>query len=311
MEERMIQIFYHEKDLDGWASGAITHYYFEKLTEKKVELIPYDYHKEYKLPSMLNEEAESIYFVDCSADPNYLEEVDREYNNIFVLDHHKSFIEKIDGYSFKGRQEIGIAGCQIVWNFFFPKENEPVFISLLGIYDIWDNEDRTYWNENVMPFQMGMRLRATEPNTISGFSFWREKIDNYFENKKNEISISWETSIIKEGRVILEYQRNEDRKVVKLNSFEGTFEGYNIIALNNTRTNSQVFDSVWDPERHDIMFMWYNVGGEKYIVSLYTKKDDMDVSLIAKDFGGGGHKQAAGFVCRDVIIDENKGITIV
>jgi nanoRNase/pAp phosphatase (c-di-AMP/oligoRNAs hydrolase) len=34
----------------------------------------------------------------------------------------------------------------------------------------------------------------------------------------------------------------------------------------------------------------------KWVVSLYTTKD-IDVSEIAKKYGGGGHKQAAGFTC--------------
>ena len=37
--------------------------------------------------------------------------------------------------------------------------------------------------------------------------------------------------------------------------------------------------------------------GDKWKVSLYTKKDDIDVSIIAQKYGGGGHKKASGFRC--------------
>ena len=30
---------------------------------------------------------------------------------------------------------------------------------------------------------------------------------------------------------------------------------------------------------------------------MYTMKDDIDVSKICYEFGGGGHKKAAGFTC--------------
>jgi nanoRNase/pAp phosphatase (c-di-AMP/oligoRNAs hydrolase) len=36
--------------------------------------------------------------------------------------------------------------------------------------------------------------------------------------------------------------------------------------------------------------------GEQYTVSLYSKT--VDVSEIAKKYGGGGHKGAAGFQCK-------------
>ena len=35
----------------------------------------------------------------------------------------------------------------------------------------------------------------------------------------------------------------------------------------------------------------------KWYVSLYTSKEDVDVSKVALSFGGGGHKGAAGFKC--------------
>lgn len=297
----MIQIFYHEKDLDGWASGAIANYYHRN---EKVELIPYDYYKEKELHNLLDKNAEKIYFVDCSADPKLL----KEYSNIIIIDHHKSFIEKAQGYKFKGIQDINFAGCELTWFYFYPEYETPYFISLLGRYDIWDKSSIDEWNKKIMPFQMGMRLRAYNPN--ENFLFWKKLLVNCFSKENVFRLLDFQNKTIEEGRLILEYQSNEDTKIVKLNSFEATFEGYNVIALNHTRTNSQVFNSAWNPEKHDIIFMWYNIKGERYTVSLYTKKDDIDVSLIAKEFGGGGHKQAAGFVCNDVII--NKGeITIV
>jgi len=38
--------------------------------------------------------------------------------------------------------------------------------------------------------------------------------------------------------------------------------------------------------------------GSVWIVSLYSL--EADVSVIAKKYGGGGHKKAAGFKCRDL-----------
>ncbi len=57
---------------------------------------------------------------------------------------------------------------------------------------------------------------------------------------------------------------------------------------------------------YDIVFPFY-FSGDNYTVSLYTKKD-IDVSIIAKKYGGGGHKKSADFVCKKLpfIKNENK-----
>ena len=64
-------------------------------------------------------------------------------------------------------------------------------------------------------------------------------------------------------------------------------------------TNSQMFDSVWDNTKYDAMltFGWRK---GKWTVSLYTDKEHVDVSVAAKNRGGGGHKQAAGFQCEEL-----------
>ena len=62
-------------------------------------------------------------------------------------------------------------------------------------------------------------------------------------------------------------------------------------------TNSQLFKTVWNPNKYDAMcvFGWRN---GSWAVSLYTDKSDVDVSIIAKAYEGGGHRGAAGFNCK-------------
>ena len=43
------------------------------------------------------------------------------------------------------------------------------------------------------------------------------------------------------------------------------------------------------------MVVWYQQADGMFRVSLYTDRNDVDVSEIAKAYGGGGHKKAAGF----------------
>jgi len=41
--------------------------------------------------------------------------------------------------------------------------------------------------------------------------------------------------------------------------------------------------------------VWFDIAGGKRVYSLRSEPSGMDVSEIAKQFGGGGHKHAAGF----------------
>lgn len=69
---------------------------------------------------------------------------------------------------------------------------------------------------------------------------------------------------------------------------------YNAICANRGFTNSQLFDSVYDSTRHDLMLVFCFKKG-RYHFNLYSDKSEIDCGKIAKTFGGGGHKGAAGF----------------
>jgi uncharacterized protein len=138
---------------------------------------------------------------------------------------------------------------------------------------------------------MAMRLKAKEP--IEDMKLWKNLIE------KGSIE-----EMINEGKIILKYQQRQDDLNVKRNSFYSYFEGLKLICMNGQRSNSQVFNSI-DETTYDIMLNYYRVNKDIIAVSLYSKKD-IDVSLITKKYGGGGHKQAAGFICSDIKFNNGK-----
>ena len=100
--------------------------------------------------------------------------------------------------------------------------------------------------------------------------------------------------IILSGVTVLKYQAKINETQCAKASFETEIDGYKAICLNGGGFNSDVFKSVYDESKHDIM-MPFQFNGKLWTVSLYTTKEHIDVSQIAKKRGGGGHKQAAGF----------------
>jgi uncharacterized protein len=294
------KIFYHKKDLDGHFSGLIAKYYFDNITNEEIELIPFDYGME--LPNIGKED---LYFLDVTPDRyEILNELDKS-NYLTVIDHHKTFINylKEKNINLKGYQVDGLSGCELTWQYFFTGKKTPRFITLLGRYDVWDNLDTNKWEKEILPFQYGMRMELTNPiddKAVEKFFSW---IKEYLENRESPKEID---EIINNGKIIITYQSNEDRKAIEMFSFEARFNNMVAICMNNARFNSQVFSSKWDPEEHHIMINFVLTKGKYYTVSLYTDRKDIDCGKIAREYGGGGHQQAAGFIAEDVLIKEDE-----
>ena len=69
---------------------------------------------------------------------------------------------------------------------------------------------------------------------------------------------------------------------------------YSCICLNRGMGNSMSFEGAYDPERHDLMITFCRLPSRMWTIGFYTTHDYVDCSEIAKYFGGGGHRRAAG-----------------
>jgi oligoribonuclease NrnB/cAMP/cGMP phosphodiesterase (DHH superfamily) len=105
-------------------------------------------------------------------------------------------------------------------------------------------------------------------------------------------------SVVEQGKTVLKYQSQVNESQCK-KAFEIEFEGYRAICLNGGGFNSNVFDSVYDETKHDIM-MPFQFNGKFWTISIYSTKPEIDCSVMAKKFGGGGHLSACGFQTEDI-----------
>jgi nanoRNase/pAp phosphatase (c-di-AMP/oligoRNAs hydrolase) len=71
------------------------------------------------------------------------------------------------------------------------------------------------------------------------------------------------------------------------------YGGLRAICLNTRAFSSNTLKSVYNPDKHDVM-IGFEYTGTKWSISLRSD-NDIDVSVIAKVRGGGGHTKAAGF----------------
>lgn len=279
----MIHVFFHSSDLDGHCSGAICKYAMPDAILHGIN---------YGDPFPWEEigRTDKVYMVDFSLQPfsdmvrlnSYL---DGQETGVVWIDHHKSAMEEHEAnwMPIRGIRRIDYAACELCWQYFFTYKPMPDSVYWLGRYDIWKHEDVP----GSLEFQYGMRMYETDPRNYSAMLLWERLFHSgCMETEK----------IQNEGSLLLRYEREQNRKFASAYAFETELDGLRCIAINKGFTNSLVFESVYDPATHDAMLSFAYRGG-KWTISLYATKPEIDVSVICKARGGGGHKGAAGFQC--------------
>jgi oligoribonuclease NrnB/cAMP/cGMP phosphodiesterase (DHH superfamily) len=275
-----MKCFYHSADFDGKCSAALV-----KLVFPHVELFPIDYNESFPWDKIQNIEEgivqEQVFMVDFSLKRPEMERLNNE-TDLTWIDHHVSAIEEMKDLDIKGKRDTTRAACELVSLYLLGKIFSAV--QLLGSYDVWRDKDPN-WKSGILPFQMGLRLWQTDPR--SDLELWRRLC--------LEDDVIFIEEIILAGKNILQYQNDQNRIYARVCAFEVKFEGLRGIAINRALSSSQIFDSVWDPEKYDLMIAFSRLKDGKWKYSLYTTKDEVDCSVLAKKYGGGGHVKAAGF----------------
>lgn len=266
--------FYHSADLDGSCSGAIV-----KKAFPDAEMIGYNYGKPFPWNKI---KGKQVIMVDISLPIDEMIRLDEECTLTWI-DHHKSIIADAEERDFNpdGIREIGLAACELAWDFFFSRYTTPATVRMIGRYDVWDHED-----VRVLPFQYGMRQRIKKGPLDDLWQIlfvWNTDLDDDFQ------------AIIKEGESILDYKTGEDQKYLKTAGFTTELDGLKIVACNKGLSNSNLFKSFPDLQQYDAVCTFYLTKGMQWRISLYAVNQDIDVSVICKARGGGGHKRAAGF----------------
>ena len=281
-----MKCFYHSSDLDGHCSGAIV-----KARYPECEMIGINYGEKIDLSTIQPNEV--VFMVDFCLYPFYEMEALNEVAELHWIDHHATAIDDAyaSGFLASGGQllEVDKAACELTWLYLCSNLEMPKSVFLLGRYDVWDHDA----HPDVLAFQYGMRLfKDTRPtNTF----LWLDVLatDIIFQYSAD--------NIVDKGRCILEYEANQSAKFCKAYAFETQLMGLPAICANRGFTNSKLFDSVYDPNKHKLMITFSRLPKDKaWAVSLYSTHEDVDCGKLARTFAGGGHKGAAGFSCIDI-----------
>jgi len=289
-----VVIIYHYVDFDGMCSAKIVE---TKYKDSSIILIKYNYGEDIpfdKVEPYINDEESLIVMVDVSWPVEMMEKLNK--GRFIWIDHHKTAIQKVQEANLKieGIQKEGEAACVLTYKYFFNTKYIPAGINLLGLHDVWSQNDKIHsWENRILPFQYGLKAKVSSFET--------------FPEIAELMSTEYLRKVIAEGKVVLSYLENDYPNHNK-KAFEVILEGKKLLALNTTLSGSAPLIPLFNPKKHDGMLLFRYCGDiQQWTYGLYSERKDVDLSTIALKHGGGGHPQACGFET-EKLIDELKNI---
>ena len=264
-----IRVYYHNADLDGLCSAAIVYQKFGNIAE----YVGVNYGD----PLDLDPSFDQILFVDFSPEPH----PSPLPNNLFVIDHHKTSI------GLPGIIDTKRAACVLCWNHFFPTEPLPVAVGWIGQADTWQKDST--WGTHVIPFCLSLQ------------AIWPYPADEVWPFLFDAGRIALR-DMVKEGRAIKLYLASQNVRLAQAQAYTTNFVGYATAVIIGGGKGSHRLNGFYDPAVHVLQMVVERTQNRFWRYHLYTDRDDIDVSEIAKRFGGGGHQKAAGFQHQDLLV---------
>jgi uncharacterized protein len=252
----------HHTDNDGNLSASII-----KKKYPEAICIPYNYEGLFPLNKI--KKNEKVFIVDISIKTrNLLSKILEKSKNFVWIDHHHTST-KVDDKSIEGIRVDGRpSACVLCWEYIFQDRPVPELVQIVNDYDTWAH----FFGEKTKFFNIAMSLCDTPESLLDKFE------SKQFIQQK-----------VREGKTIFNYI-NHCYKQMSKRVFLGTILDHTVLVCNSYGYNSYVFDFV--KEKAEIKAVYF-FDGENFHVSLYS--ETVDCSEIAEQFGGGGHKAAAGF----------------
>lgn len=262
---------YHGNCADGFASAWVVR---KKFGEENVEFHPGVY--QFPPPDVSERD---VIILDFSYKRAVIEEMLKTAHSITIIDHHKSAIEDLEPLKYSLQESFGLlnlmfdlkhSGAMLTWMRYFPDVPVPRLIAHI--------EDRDLWK-----FELE-GTREIQANVFSypyDFKIW----DNLMEVDVQKLRV--------EGSAIERKHFKDIQEFIKAAAGRMVIDSYNVPCLNAPYFWSSDAGHIMAQGEPFAACYWETPEGQ--IFSLRSADNGVDVSAIAKKYGGGGHKHAAGF----------------
>jgi oligoribonuclease NrnB/cAMP/cGMP phosphodiesterase (DHH superfamily) len=217
-----------------------------------------------------NVAGKNVAILDFSYDNSTIKKMISKAKSLIVIDHHKSALVELHDIT-NTIFDMNKSGARLAWDFFHPGKSPPKFIEYIEDRDLWKWE-LAYSKEFSAAFAM-------IPFDFEAFTEFED--DSVFRKA------------CKKGSYILAYSKTVVKKIAD-QAILRTCNGKKVYIVNSSHWMSEIGAKL-SPDCDFAVVWYYDHDRHEYRVSLRSFHDNIDVSEIAKKFGGGGHKKAAGF----------------
>ncbi len=192
--------------------------------------------------------------------------------SVTVLDHHKTAEAELANLVADNLTvvfDMAKSGAMLTWEYFHPNDSPPDLVRYVQDRDLWQ------W---ALP-------QSKEVNAyIGACEFTFEEWDSLGTQYYDDLAMYGESILLYQKKVI-------DQAVANANEIE--LAGHKVLTVNTTVLFSEIAGKL--AENRPFGTAWFIRKDGKMQWSLRSRDGGVDVSEIAKQFGGGGHRNAAGF----------------
>lgn len=265
----MIYVLYHKNCMDGFAAAYAAWLNFKD----KATYIPVNYGE--PVPYMPN--AESVYILDFSYPRNTLVSL---YENLggelLVLDHHKTAEKELIGLPF-ARFDQTKSGAVMAWERFQSEYRPmPEIIAYIQDRDLWQ------WKlPESQAVNAALRLQITDYTDF----------ETFHQYVLYTCTMEAIEQIKTEGAIIVKYEQQIVERLLKQEYRQILSDRTPIWSVNSPILQSEIGHAL--ASEHGLGDVYYEIEGKRR--HSLRSVGEIDVSEIAKAYGGGGHKNAAGF----------------
>lgn len=212
--------------------------------------------------------------------PGVMERVLDQAESVKVIDHHQGAFKRMNKLVASDRRlwyvfDNDHSGAWLAWQEFHGAAAVPTLVRYV------EDKDLFVWK---LPFSHEVNAYiASQP---FDFPTWQQL---HWRLREPLIESS---PIVASGRAILQFQERQLEEIVRV-SKEIIFTGHKVMAANTSVFMGEASTALAKGRPFGISWFLRNDG--KIKVSLRSENGGIDVSAIARQFGGNGHVHAAGF----------------
>jgi oligoribonuclease NrnB/cAMP/cGMP phosphodiesterase (DHH superfamily) len=224
---------------------------------------------------------DDLYILDFSYSPEAIITAAQHANSITLIDHHQSAQKEHELYwathntpeNVKISFDLNHSGCVLAWQYFFPDKPVPDLLNIIEDHDLW---------------------RFKYPSTKAIMCALHNKTPFKIQNLHKLYGGASLKNIEKMGDLLLE-QRNGSIKRLLVKKHPIQLGDYIGLGVNAPPEFSNELGHALAHESNTFGTTYQYDGDTQRWWFAIRSTGDYDVSEVAKQYGGGGHKNAAGF----------------